>query len=60
MSNGEVAPSAARMAATVVGSSWIDAVFKTTSRHSSFDASPGGASRAISAGAYVYALNHIG
>ncbi len=53
MSNGEVAPSAARMAATVVGSSWIDAVFKTTSLHSSFDASPGDASRAISCAARI-------
>ena len=41
------------MAATVVGSSWIDAVFKTTSLHSSFDASPGGASRAISCAARI-------
>ena len=33
MSNGAAAPFAARTAATVVGSSWMDAVFSTMRRH---------------------------
>ena len=40
ISNGAAAPLARRTPATVVGSSWIDAVFSTTSRHSSSLATP--------------------
>ena len=39
------------MAAMFTGRSCIEAVFKTTRRHSSFDATPSGASRAISCAA---------
>ena len=33
MSNGTAAPAASRTAAIVTGSSWIEAVLSTTSRH---------------------------
>ena len=41
ISKGLSHPAAARTAATVVGSSWMDAVLHTTSRHSSSLAAPG-------------------
>ena len=40
ISMGEALPQAARTLATVVGSSWMEAVLSTTRRHSSSSATP--------------------